>query len=147
MKRFLLLVIVVLFTVLDSLLLASPNLLGKVGMFIYKIHYLRTFPRALLTVGIVVTAAVVVAELLRMVVRKGVIGRGIALVLLLAMIASCSALTYKVWIDLSKGTESHLGLRFRYGAYLLPALLIMIFINAIVSLPKARRSAVRAKSK
>jgi hypothetical protein len=131
--------IIAVLVVLDSLLLTSPNLLGKIGLIIYKFHYLRTFPRALLTVGSVVSVAIIIGESIRFLVRKGMVGRGKGILFLLIMVASCVAIAWKTAHDFSKWTASHTGLRFKYGAYLLPALLMLIFVYALTGLPKARR--------
>ncbi len=57
-------IVMALLSVIDSLLLAKPNLMGKVGLLIYKYNYLRTIPRAMLTVSIVVGSAMVFGELI-----------------------------------------------------------------------------------
>ncbi|MBX2915988.1 MAG: hypothetical protein KF856_12030 [Cyclobacteriaceae bacterium] len=50
--------------VADAWLIAKPNLLGKLGFIIYKYHYLRTFPRALFTVALVMGTVLVLTEFL-----------------------------------------------------------------------------------
>ncbi len=139
MNRLTFYIIIAILVAMDSLLLTSPNLLGKIGLFIYKFHYLRTFPRALLTVGLVVSIAILLGELVRFLVKSGTIGRGKGILFLLIMVASCGAIAWKTAHDFSKWTVSHTGLRFKYGAYLLPALLMLIFVYALIGLPKARR--------
>ena len=140
MKRLPFYLTIAVLAVLDSLLLSSPNLLGKMGLLIYKFHYLRTFPRALLTVVIVVSIAIFISEVIRTLVRKRMLGRSKGALSLLAMIAACGAIIYKTVLDFSRWTVSHTGLRFKYGAYLLPVVLLLIFVYALVSLPKPRRS-------
>jgi hypothetical protein len=43
------LLLLVVLGITDAYLLSHPNLIGKLGIFIYKHDYLKTFPRALAT--------------------------------------------------------------------------------------------------
>lgn len=128
--------IIILAVVADGFLIAHPNLLGKIGLFIYKYHYLRTFPRALLTVSIVVAVAMMISEGIHFGVRKNGMKRRTGFVTLLIALLFCMALLAKVHIDFSSWTYSHTGLKFKYGAYLLPMILIAIFLFALFTLPK-----------
>lgn len=123
-------------TVLDAVLLRSPNLLGKIGLLIYKYHYLRTFPKALLTLSLVVGLTITIAETIRFVVKKEVIKRLLGKVVLFLLTILSVALLVKTGMDFSTGTYSHTGLRFRLGAFLLPAILVVIFVYSWVTLPK-----------
>jgi hypothetical protein len=123
-------------TVLDAVLLRSPNLLGKIGLLIYKYHYLRTFPKTLLTVSLVVGISAIIAETIRFVVKKEFISRVSGQVLLFLLTIGSAALLVKTGMDFSTGSYSHTGLRFRLGAYLLPAVLVVVFVYAWASLPK-----------
>jgi hypothetical protein len=122
-------------TVLDAVLLRSPNLLGKIGLLIYKYHYLRTFPKTLLTVSLVVAVSAIIAETIRFVVKKEVIRRLSGKVLLFLLAILSAALLVKTGMDFSAGTYSHTGLRFRLGAFLLPAILVVVFVYAYITLP------------
>jgi hypothetical protein len=122
--------------VLDSVLLRSPNLLGKIGLIIYKYSYLRTFPKALLTVTAVVGVAVFIIEFVRWMTGKGVLKRTIALVILTTFALACLLIMIKTFIDFTAWSYSHTGLRFRIGAYLLPAILILVFVYSLFTLPK-----------
>jgi succinate dehydrogenase hydrophobic anchor subunit len=123
-------------TILDSFLLSKPNLLGKIGLFIYKYHYLRTFPRTLLTVSIVMAVTIAIAELIRMLVKRQTLKRMTGLIILSLLIFVAAAALIKTGMDFSTWTYSHTGHRFKYGAYLLPLMLVAIFVHAIVKLPK-----------
>lgn len=57
------------------------------------------------------------------------------LLLILFLILSAGILV-KTGIDFSTGTYSHTGLRFRAGAFLLPTVLMVVFIYSWVTLPK-----------
>ena len=122
--------------ILDSFLLSKPNLLGKIGLIIYKYHYLRTFPRTLLTVSIVVVIAFGLAELIGFLVKRRTLKRALGTVVLALLIAVSFAALVKTGMDFSTWTYSHTGLRSRFGAYLLPTLLIVLFTYALVKLPK-----------
>ena len=124
------------FTVLDSFLLSNPNLLGKIGLIIYKYHYLRTLPRTLLTVSIVIVISIFIAELIRMLVKRQLLKRITGLIALSLLILVMAAALIKTGMDFSTWAYSHTGHRFKYGAYLLPLMLVSIFVHAIVKLPK-----------
>jgi hypothetical protein len=124
-------------TVLDSYLLAHPNLLGKIGLFIYKIHFLKNFPTALLTVSVTLSVATVVVEVIRRLVKNGILRRGIGGFILFLFIVLAVFILVRTALDFSAWTASHTGNRFKYGAYLLPVLLLIIFCHALFGLPKA----------
>lgn len=123
-------------TILDAVLIRSPNLLGKIGLLIYKYYYLRTFPKALLTVSIIVAVCICITEVIHFAVRKDVLRSPLARILLALLSLASLVLLVKTGLDFSSGMYSHTGLRFRSGAYLLPAILMVIFIYAWVTLPK-----------
>jgi len=120
--------------VLDSVLLTSPNLLGRIGIIIYRYNSLRSFPRAFVTVACVALVALGLAELVRMLVNRNVLRRIIGVYLLMALVLGCTAIFAKTWMDFSTGMYSHTGVRFRYGAYLLPVILLIIFLHALINL-------------
>jgi hypothetical protein len=126
-------------TVLDAVLLRSPNLLGKIGLVIYKYHYLRTFPKALLTVAIVVGIAVLLVEGIRMLVRLEKMKRFIGGMILFLLLAASVAILVKTALDFRAWSYSHTGLRFRIGAFLLPSILIVVNLYALASLPKVQK--------
>lgn len=122
-------------TLIDALLLSSPNLLGKLGLIIYKYSYLRTFPRTLITVSIAVSIALLIAEFVGLLVKNKKVKRGFGIILLLIFVTLSAVAFYKTILDFSTWTYSHTGQRFRYGAYLLPCLLMLIFGYRIFNLP------------
>jgi hypothetical protein len=128
--------IIMFLVIIDSLLLSSPNLLGKIGLFIYKYQYLQSFPRTLLTVSLVILVAMVLAESIRLLVRSKFIRRGIGFTILFILVMGSIAILIKTGLDFSKWTYGHTGLRFRYGAYLLPVMLILVFGYGLVTLPR-----------
>lgn len=116
--------------VLDAVLLRSPNLLGKIGLIIYRYHYLRTFPKALLTVALVVGVASILAEVIRFTVRNDVMKQTMGKVILFLFIVASAVILIKTAMDFTTWSYSHTGLRFRLGAYLLPAILVLVYTRA-----------------
>ncbi len=121
---------------LDAVLIRSPNLLGKIGLLVYKYHYLRTFPKALLTVFLVVGVATVFSETIRFAVKNALLKNLAGKLLFFLLTALSVALAIKVGLDFSSGSYEHTGLRFRSGAYLLPLILVVVFIYGWLTLPK-----------
>jgi hypothetical protein len=123
--------------VLDSVLIRSPNLLGKIGLIIYKYSYLRTFPRTLMTVSSVVGIAVMMTEIIRWMTKREVLKRTVSLSILSVFALISIALLVKTGIDFTAWSYSHTGLRFRIGAYLLPVILVLVFGYSMFTLPKS----------
>jgi hypothetical protein len=130
---------IVALVVLDSVLIRSPNLLGKIGLIIYKYSYLRTFPRTLMTVGSVVGIAVLITELIRWMTKREVLKRVVSISILFILALISIGLLVKTGIDFTAWSYSHTGLRFRIGAYLLPVILLVVFVSGLVTLPKTNR--------
>jgi hypothetical protein len=120
---------------IDSLLLSNPNLLGKVGLAMYKYFYLKTFPRTLLTVSIFILVALLIAEFIALLVKNAKLKRNVGVVLLLIFVALSGAVLYKTIISFLEWSYAHTGHQFRYGAYLLPCIFIFIFGFRIFNLP------------
>jgi hypothetical protein len=135
-SRFTFYLFILAMTLLDAVLLRSPNLLGKIGLWIYKYHYVRTFPKTLLTVSLVVGVAIALAELIRFGVRRSIFKRGVGTMILIFLLMLTVILLVKTGIDFSSGTYSQTGIRFRIGACLLPAILMVVFSAAWITLPR-----------
>jgi hypothetical protein len=136
-KRAMFYLLVAALIVLDSVLIRSPNLLGKIGLIIYKYSYLRTFPRTLMTVGSVVGIAVLITEIIRWMTNRRVLKRTISISILLVLTLVSIGLLVKTGVDFTAWSYSHTGLRFRIGAYLLPVILVIVFAYTLFTLPKA----------
>jgi hypothetical protein len=108
-------------TLITAWLISKPNLLGKLGLIIYRIHFLKTFPRALATVAAVVIVVAVSVEWVSSV-RSSLLRNGLLLFLLMA----CVALEVKTHYDFQSWAISHTGKKLRVGAYLLPLLLMFM---------------------
>jgi len=135
-KKLLFYLVVIILVILDSVLITSPNLLGKIGLFIYKYYYLRTFPRTLLTVSLVIFTAVAISEIIHFLVRQQIIKRTTGFILLLFLLLLSLGVLVKTNMDFSAWTYGHTGTRFKYGAYLLSVLLITVFGFGLITLPR-----------
>lgn len=124
---------------IDALLLAKPNFLGKIGLWVFKYSYLRTFPRALITVSIVVGTAFLIGELIVFLGKKKWIKKNVGLLLLLIFFLAASGILAKVIHDFSKGIYSHTGVYFRYGVFLLPGILLLVFATSFFRLSSKRK--------
>ncbi len=116
---------------IDSWLLSKPNILGKIGLLIYKYHYLRSFPRTLLTVWIVVSLSVLIVLLIQFMTRQEKLSKAVSTVILGACLIGSILILGKVYVDFTSWSYSHAGLKFRYGAYLLPVILVFVFTNGL----------------
>ncbi|MEO8470672.1 MAG: hypothetical protein ABI477_00725 [Chryseolinea sp.] len=122
--------------VVNGYLLSAPNMLGKIGLIIYRYYYLRTFPRTLLTVSVVCLIAVVIVEIINWCMKKEFINRRIATGLFCALVLLGFVQLFKTGIDFSAWSYSHSGIRFRLGAFMLPTLLIFIFTYGWMKIPE-----------
>lgn len=130
--RFFYLTILSLLSIIDALLISKPNFLGKLGLWLFKYSYLRTFPRAFVTVSIVVGAALLLSEIVLFITRRKVISKGVGLMISLVFVLASGGILFKIFHDFSKGIYSHTGAYFRYGVFLLPSILILIFTIALI---------------
>jgi len=135
-SRWLFILVVAGLTVVDAYLISNPNLLGKLGFIIYKYHYLRTFPKALLTVGIVISIAWTINEILVWVSKKGWIFRKTAKSVYTMILVVIVFLWVKTALDFQGWAFSHSGIKLKYGAYLLPIILLIIYIRGLYRIIK-----------
>ncbi|WP_025761635.1 hypothetical protein [Dyadobacter tibetensis] len=111
----------------NAYLLSHPNLIGKVGIIVYRYDYIRTFPRALLTVSMVLLVAIAISEALNFWASKPVKRAVMALLSLLALFwfvyiyQSFSGFSYRMT-----------GKSFIYGAHLLPMIVLGIFLRYLI---------------
>ena len=112
------LLLLLVLSVTDAYLLAHPNLIGKIGVLVYKHHYISNFPRALLTVMIVVGLSLAVCEVVYRFTQKKtaifsyLVLTGIALFWFMYVFVTFSSFSYRIT-----------GKSFIYGAHLLPVIL------------------------
>lgn len=114
-------------SITDAYLLAHPNLIGKIGVLVYKHSYIQTFPRALLTVLIVVGLSLAISELLYRFVsyKKATFWYGLLLAISIFWFGY-------VFITFSSFAYRITGKAFIYGAHLLPIILTGLFGRYLV---------------
>lgn len=116
------LLLLLVLSVTDAYLLAHPNLIGRLGILLYKHSYIRNFPRALLTVLLVVIISLVACELLYRFLKP----RTAAIYYLVLLVISVGWLTY-VYITFTSFSFRITGKAFIYGAHLMPIILIGLY--------------------
>ncbi|MCF0069353.1 hypothetical protein LZD49_02655 [Dyadobacter sp. CY261] len=121
------LLLLLVLSVTDAYLLAHPNLIGKIGVLVYKHHYIRNFPRALLTVAIVVCLSLAICEA---VYRLG--GKKTAIFTYLALTAVSLAWFMYVFVSFSSFSYRITGKAFIYGAHLLPVILTGLNLRYLI---------------
>ena len=112
--------------VADAWLLAHPNLLGKLGVLMYNYDMIKTFPRALATVGITTLVAVGITIFL------GKVSKKTALLVLIVLLLASVGLLINTYFKFSSGTYSMTGAGFKTGALLMPIILVLIFGNGVI---------------
>lgn len=112
--------------VVDAWLLAHPNLLGKIGVMMFKYDMIRTFPRALATVGLtaLVCQGIVLGLHLKATKKTTFAVLGAFLVLSIGILIN-------TYFKFSSGTYAMTGAGFKTGAHLTPLILILIFGNGL----------------
>ena len=114
--------LLIVLSITDAYLLAHPNLIGRLGVLIYKHSYIKNFPRALVTVGLVVGISLLICEGLYRYVRHKIAARWS----LMLMLLSVGWFAY-VYVTFSSFAYSITGKAFIYGAHLLPVILLGLF--------------------
>lgn len=133
-------IIVALLIFIDSVLLASPNLIGKIGLLVYKYYYLRTFSRTLITVTLVCGAFAMITFILSQLVIRQLLKRNISIFILSLLLGVVVLVYAKVIIDFSSWSYSHTGWRFKLGAYLLPLIVMFILVYTMITLKRNQYS-------
>ncbi|WP_439585179.1 hypothetical protein [Dyadobacter bucti] len=109
-------------SVTDAYLLAHSNLIGKIGILVYKHSYIRNFPRALVTVLLVVGISLLICELLYRFSKYPV-----ALVCYAVLLAIALGWLGYVYTTFSTFSYRITGKAFIYGAHLLPIILAGLY--------------------
>jgi len=116
--------VLLILTLTDAWLLAHPNLIGRVGIFLYDYDYLETLPKAMGTIGV----TVLVALLLAWGFKK--LKRPLNLILTIAVTAACLFAVIQTYTKFTSGTYQFTGSGFKTGAILLPIILTIVFGKA-----------------
>jgi len=118
--------LILVLTVVDAFLISNPNLLGKLGFVIYKFSYLRTFPRALLTVSVVVGVVFIITQSVVWLSKKEWLPKKLSVSVLIFVLLLFVLVWVKTAYDFQSWSYGHSGHKLKYGAYLLPFILILI---------------------
>jgi hypothetical protein len=119
--------LLVVLAVTDAYLLSHPNLIGRIGVFIYKHDYIKTFPRALVTVLLVIGVSLFLCEVVRRATSPRTALSWYSVLMVLGM-----ALFVYVYLTFSSFSYGLTGKGFIYGAHLLPIILIGLFGRYLV---------------
>lgn len=114
-------VLLLVLVVLDSWLLAHPNLIGKAGVFLFEYSAIETFPKAFGTVSIVVAVALMISW------AVGRLKQTIAVFISIALLAASTYYLLQSFTQYNTGVYKLTGTGFRAGAVLLPGLIVVIF--------------------
>ena len=129
-------ILLLVLVVLDAWLLAHPNLIGRAGVFFFDYDYVDTFPKALVTVAVVISVALLVSWLM------GRLGRLIGSILLIALLVVSGYWLFDSFLLYNSGVYKLTGAGFRAGAILLPGLLVLVFgkgVSDVLQTKRARR--------
>ena len=126
--------ILVVLVVVDAWLLAHPNLLGKLGILVFKYDMIRTFPRALATVGI----SALISTLIVTFMPKA--GKQTALIVLGILTGASIGLLINTIMKFSSGSYAMTGAGFKTGAILMPIILLLIFGNGLLDTLKLKKT-------
>ena len=135
-------VLLFLLVVTDAWLLAHPNWVGRIGIWFYKYHYLKTFPRALATVSLATLAMLGAGFLIRR-----CCSRSVAFLLLGGLVLAALAVLVQTLFQFSDGTYVHTGAGFKTGAILLPVILLTVAARHIWQHSQAAEKRRKTKTK
>jgi len=130
--------LIIALTVVDAFLISNPNLLGKLGFVIYKYSYLRTFPKALLTVSIVVSVILVLTELIVWLTKKECVAKKLSVSVLGILLVIFVLVWVKTAYDFQSWSYDHSGHKLKYGAYLLPFILFVVTTSGLLQVIKSK---------
>jgi hypothetical protein len=117
-KRLSSLLLLLLVSVTDAYLLSHPNLIGRLGILVYKHTYIKNFSSSLITVFLVVVVSLLICE----VIRHFTAFKAQIICFSLLLIVSLAWLAY-VYNTFSTFSYRITGKAFIYGAHLLPVIL------------------------
>ncbi|TDE15686.1 hypothetical protein [Dyadobacter psychrotolerans] len=121
------LVLLVVLGITDAYLLAHPNLIGRLGVLIYKHSYIKNFASALITVSLILGISLAICELLRIFASRKVSSAVYSALLIISFVW----LAY-VFSTFSTFSYRITGKAFIYGAHLLPVILIGLYGRYLV---------------
>jgi hypothetical protein len=115
----------------DAYLISHPNLLGKMGVLIFKYGMIKNFPNALITVMVTLGLSYGIAHVLELNFDKKW-----AKIALSAFTALSLIILIQVIFKFSGGSYARTGKSFVWGMMLLPTLMLYIFGSVWFTKPK-----------
>ncbi len=106
----------------DAYMVSHPNLIGTIGVWMYKYEMIKTFPKALLTVLCAMAFSYGISNFLQNKAKQ----KWAKYVLVFCLIASIATLI-QIYFKFSAGSYALTGKVFKFGMHLFPILLIYIF--------------------
>ncbi|SOE23848.1 hypothetical protein SAMN06298216_4227 [Spirosomataceae bacterium TFI 002] len=106
----------------DAYLISHPNILGKLGVFVFKYGMIKNFSNALITVFITLGICIALAYFIEKYNEKSW-----AKYLLIACTGLSLFILGQVVYKFSGGTYAHTGKSFVWGMILLPVIMLYIF--------------------
>jgi uncharacterized membrane protein len=128
------LILLTILGITDAYMISHPNILGRIGISIYKYSMLKTFPMALITVLVSLGVSVGLSTLLQK--QKG---KKWAKYLLVFLLMVSIGVFIDIYFKFSAGSYAHTGKVFKFGMHLLPIMLIYIFSEGLWNWIKASR--------
>jgi hypothetical protein len=123
----------------DAYLISHPNILGKLGIFVFKYGMIKNFQNALITVAITLGICIAITFLIEK--NKS---KNWAKYVLWACTLLAIFIFGQVVYKFSKGTYAHTGKPFVWGMMLLPAIILYIFGTAWIK-PRITESEIHLK--
>jgi hypothetical protein len=120
------LLLLVVLGITDAYLISSPNLIGKLGIWIYKYGMISTLPKALATVFATMGLCWVIANYLEKQKGKTWAKYGLITGLIISLLV-----LVQMYFKFAEGSYKMTGKAFKYGMQLLPALYALIFANGL----------------
>jgi hypothetical protein len=121
--------------VTDAYLISHPNLIGKLGVFVYKYEMIKNFPISMVTVLSSLAICLLISVFLERQVGKKWAKYGLVTGLIISVLV-----LIQVYFKFSSGSYAHTGKGFKYGMHLLPFLFIYIFANGLWNWISANKS-------
>jgi hypothetical protein len=123
-KQQIILIIILGFT--DAYLISSPNLIGKLGIWMYKYEMLSNFPKALATVFVSLAICLAIATFFEKQINKKWAKYGLVFGLVISLLV-----LVQIYFKFAAGSYKLTGKAFKYGMHLLPVLFSIIFANGL----------------
>jgi hypothetical protein len=116
---------IIILGITDAYLISHPNIIGKLGVFVFKYGMIKNFPNALITVSITLGTCIAITYIIEKYKSKPWSKYLLWVCTLLSVF-----ILVQVFYKFSNGTYAHTGKSFVWGLILLPTLMLYIFSTA-----------------